>query len=66
MVLAARSRTASGAAYWLAIVAIRTLGTNFGDSAAEALGLAASTASTGVLLVAQLRAAGPRAAVLAT
>ena len=51
-VLGARARIPVAATYRVAIVAIRTLGTNVGDLAGDALGLLASTALTGMLIAA--------------
>ena len=56
LALALRARPAIGllATYWLAIVAIRTFGTNAGDLIAHQWGLAVTTPLTGIVLLAVL------------
>ncbi len=59
--LRARSVVGLATGYWLAIVAIRTFGTNAGDWIAHALGLAVATPLTGVAFVILLAAWRERA-----
>ncbi len=69
LIITGRAGWATGAAYWTSIVAVRSAGTTVGDFLAGgdglALGLAVSTACTGLLLAATLLLWRPRSAAAA-